>query len=100
MSILHQGIVVEVFSPSVRRAFTCVRATILSRTGSASILRIASKLTASPGGGAGVLSECARYDRRLDVHVDLLADEKRGTLSRNSIDHLKNAGIYAFGAIA
>src|SRR5262249_516604 len=54
----------------------------------------------TPCGGAGVLIECARYNRRLDVHVDLLTDEKRGTLSRNSIDHLKNARIYAFGAIA
>jgi hypothetical protein len=40
--------------------------------------------------------ECARYDWRLDVHVDLLTDEKRGTVSRNSMDHLKNAGIHAF----
>src|SRR5262249_34852611 len=53
-----------------------------------------------PCPGASILTVCARYDRRLDVHVDLLADEKRGTLSRNSIDHLKNAGIYAFGVIA
>jgi hypothetical protein len=44
--------------------------------------------------------ECARYDWRLDVHVDLLTDEKRGTVSRNSMDHLKNAGIHAFGGIA
>src|SRR5262249_805747 len=53
-----------------------------------------------PCPAATILTVCARYDRCLDVDVDLLTDEKRGILGRNSIDHLKNTGIYAFGAIA
>src|SRR5262249_26734866 len=81
-------------SPGTLRPSTCVRATDLEPNG------MSRSSLPTPCGGAGVLTECARNDWRLDVHVDLLTDEKRGTLSRNSIDHLKNAGIYAFGAIA
>src|SRR5712692_5828163 len=50
--------------------------------------------------GTGMLTECARCERRFDVHVHLLPHIERRVLVFHAIDNLENACIHAFSAIA
>src|SRR3989449_4030987 len=50
--------------------------------------------------GTGMLAECARCERRFDVHVHLLPHMQRRVLVFHAIDDLQNACIHAFSAIA